>query len=184
MRDDGLSLEVQRKQARRSPALVSENLARLSGNRHPAKMKSLSCVLALAVCFSLNLYANPAAEKEFIDKYKTAFEAKDTATLESLLYTQGSDSSAIEFYKVMMQSNAGGKISSINLVDLTPEDAKKAAAPQDGPTGKLCLVVKPTKKLVVVTETKDENGTSSSTNENFVAEKDGKIMIPVPGACK
>jgi hypothetical protein len=31
---------------------------------------------------------------------------------------------------------------------------------------------------------KDANGSSSSSSENFVAEKDGKFVIPVPGPCK
>jgi hypothetical protein len=85
----------------------------------------------------------------------------------------------------MMQSgNAGGKIASIELVSLTPEDVKKATTPMDGPTGKVCLNVKPTKKLVIKVEQKDANGSSSSSSENFVAEKDGKLVIPVPGPCK
>jgi hypothetical protein len=33
-------------------------------------------------------------------------------------------------------------------------------------------------------EKKDANGSSSSTSENFIAEKAGKFVIPVPGPCK
>ena len=54
----------------------------------------------------------------------------------------------------------------------------------DGPTGKVCLNLKPTKKLVMKVEKKDGSGSSSSSSENFVAEKDGKFVIPVPGPCK
>jgi hypothetical protein len=62
---------------------------------------------------------------------------------------------------------------------------KKAATPQDSPTGgKVCLILKPTKKLIVTIEKKDANGSSSSSTENFIAEKDGKFVIPVPGPCK
>ena len=128
--------------------------------------------------------ATPEQEKAFTDKYKAAMEKKDTATLESFLYTQGSDPQALEFYKMMQSGGAGGKISSIELVSLTPEDVKKATTPMDGPTGKVCLNLKPTKKLVIKVETKDANGSSSSSSENFVAEKDGKLVIPVPGPCK
>ena len=56
----------------------------------------------------------------------------------------------------MMQSGgAGEKISTIELVNLTPEDVKKATTPMDGPTGKVCLNLKPTKKLVIKVENKD-----------------------------
>jgi hypothetical protein len=54
----------------------------------------------------------------------------------------------------------------------------------DGPTGKLCPNLKPIKKLVIKVEKKDANGTSSGSSENFVAEKGGKFVIPVPGPCK
>ena len=85
----------------------------------------------------------------------------------------------------MQSSEAGGKISEIELVDLAPEDAKKAATPQDSPTGgKVCLTLKPVKKLVIKIERKDANGSSPSTSENFIAEKDAKFVIPVPGPCK
>jgi len=126
-----------------------------------------------------------AQEKAFVDKYKTAFEGKDTATLESFLYTQGADSAIVGFYKMMQSAEAGEKISKVDLVNLTPEDVKKAAASMDSPTGgKVCLTLKPTKKLVIKIEKKDANGSSTSTTENFIAEKDGKFVIPVPGPCK
>ena len=126
----------------------------------------------------------PEQEKAFTDKYKAAMEGKDSATLESFLYTQGSDPAALEFYKMMQSGEAGEKIASIELVNLTPEDVKKATTPMDGPTGKVCLNLKPTKKLIIKVEKKDANGSSSSSSENFVAEKDGKFVIPVPGPCK
>jgi hypothetical protein len=126
----------------------------------------------------------PEQEKAFTDKYKAAMEGKDTATLESFFYIQGSDPAALEFYKMMQSGEAGEKISKIELVSLTPEDVKKATTPMDGPTGKVCLNLKPTKKLVIKVEKKDGSGSSSSSSENFVAEKDGKFVIPVPGPCK
>jgi hypothetical protein len=149
-------------------------------------MKSLLViisVLVVPIC-----HANAAAteqEKAFVEKYKAALETKDSATLQSVLYTTGADPMIVGFYKMMQSSGAGDKVSKIELVNLTPEEVKKASAPQDSPTGgKVCLNLKPTKKLVVVVEKKDENGSSTSTTENFVAEKDGKFVIPVPGTCK
>src|SRR5205085_10084312 len=147
------------------------------------KISSSIAVLLVTAAFSLT--AAPAdQEKAFTDKYKTAFEGKDTATLESFLYTQGADPQALEFYKMMQSGEAGEKISKIELVNLTPEDVKKATTPMDGPTGKVCLTLKPTKKLLIKVEKKDANGSSSSSSENFVAEKNEKFVIPVPGPCK
>jgi hypothetical protein len=150
------------------------------------RMKTQILLCALIITVSISLQAGtPAQEKAFTDKYKTAFEAKDTATLESFLYTQGADPEILGFYKMMQSSDAGGKISKIELVDLTPDDAKKAATPMDSPTGgKVCLTLKPTKKMIIATEKKDESGSSTSKSENFIAEKDGKFVIPVPGPCK
>jgi len=152
-------------------------------------MKPLMKIFMVAGAFLFSLALSvlagtPAQEKAFTDKYKAAMEAKDTATLESFLYTQGSDAEALEFYKMMQSGGAGEKITSIELVSLTPEDVKKATTPMDGPTGKVCLNLKPTKKLVIKVDTKDSSGSSSSKSENFVAEKDGKFVIPVPGPCK
>jgi hypothetical protein len=149
-----------------------------------AKISFLTCVFVTVASLSLHGGTSPQ-EKAFTDKYKTAFEGKDIATLEAFLYTQGADPAILGFYKMMQSAEAGEKISNIELVDLTPEDAKKAATPLDSPTGgKVCLTLKPTKKLIIKVEKKDANGGSSSTSENFIAEKDGKFVIPVPGPCK
>jgi len=149
-------------------------------------IKMSTLFLALLVTMSLHVAAaTPEQEKAFTDKYKNAFEAKDMATLQSFLYTQGADPAIVGFYKMMQSGEAGEKISNIELVALTPEDAKKAATPMDSPTGgQVCLTLKPTKKLIIKVEKKDANGSSSSTSENFIAEKDGKFVIPVPGPCK
>ena len=148
-------------------------------------IKISSMAFALLVTTTLPIAAGTAEqEKAFVDKYKTAMEGKDTATLQSFLYTQGSDPAAVEFYKMMQSGEAGEKISTIELVALTPEDVKKATTPMDGPTGKVCLTLKPTKKLVIKIEKKDANGSSTSSTENLIAEKDGKFVIPVPGPCK
>ena len=147
------------------------------------KFFTLSAALLVGLTFTM-VAGTPAQEKAFTDKYKTALEGKDTATLEGFLYTQGSDPQALEFYKMMQSGAAGEKITSVELVSLTPEDVKKATTPMDGPTGKVCLNLKPTKKLIIKVETKDASGSSSSSSENFVAEKDGKFVIPVPGPCK
>ena len=148
-------------------------------------MKIIPFSFAFLFVAALSLTAGPAEEKAFTDKYKTAFEAKDNATLASFLYTKGSDPGIIEFYKMMMTSEAGGKITKIELSGLTPEEAKKAAGAQDSPDGgKVCMPIKPTKKLVVEVTTKDGDSSSSSSSTSFVAEQDGKLVIPVPGPCK
>lgn len=151
----------------------------------PLTIVSLTFALAITVaCFSVHAGDSPK-EKAFVDGYKKAFEAKDTAALESFLYTEGSDPGIVEFYKMMQSAEAGEKISKIELVDLTPDEAKKAGEPQESPDGKkVCMTLKPTKKLNVSIEKKDQNGSSTSNTSNLVAEKDGKFVIPVPGKCK
>ena len=149
-------------------------------------MKTLLPVICLVSVATLLCSAGSAdQDKAFTDKYKTAYESKDTKTLESFLYTTGADPGAVEFYKMMMTAEAGGKLSKIELVTLTPDEITTASKPQDAPTGgKVCLPLKPTKKLVLSIETKSTDGSSSSKSESFVAEKDGKMVIPVPGPCK
>ena len=141
--------------------------------------------VALAVA-CLSVYAGDSpAEKAFVDSYKKAFEAKDTATLQSFLYTQGSDPGILEIYKTMQSSDAGEKISKIELVDFTAEEKEKVALPKDSPTGgKVCFPLNPSKRLMITIDKKEAKGVSSSTSGNFIAEKDGKFVIPVPGPCK
>lgn len=151
------------------------------------KIKVLLAALLLTPLCATSLHAGtPAQEKDFLDKYKAAFEKGDKTTLQTFLYTQGANPMALEFYKMMQSEGAGtGKISKIELVDLTAEEVKKASEIQTGPDGgKAQLPLKPTKKLKITIETKDANGSSSSSSENFVAEKDGKYVIPVPGTVK
>ncbi|MEY2571967.1 MAG: hypothetical protein QOJ87_180 [Verrucomicrobiota bacterium] len=138
-----------------------------------------------SLCSSL-LAGTPEQEKAFLDKYKAAFEKGDKATLESFLYTKDANPMALEFYKMMMTEGAGTtKIAKIELVALTPDDVKKAGEVQAGPDGsKAKLPLTPTKKLKISIETKDTSGNSNSSTESFVAEKDGKYVIPVPATTK
>ena len=141
---------------------------------------------ALAVAAAcVSVYAGDSPnEKAFVDSYKKAFEAKDTAALQSFLYAQGSDPGILEIYKTMQSSDAGERISKIELVDFTAEEMKKVALPKDSPTGgKVCFPLKPSKRLMITIDKKDAKG-MSSTSGNFIAEKDGKFVIPVPGPCK
>jgi len=148
---------------------------------------NLIAAVAVTIAFSCALLAGtPEQDKAFVDKYKTAFEKGDKATLESFLYTKDANPMALEFYKMMATEGAGtAKISKIELVDLTPDDVKKASEVQTGPAGsKAKLPLTPTKKLKISVETKDANGSSNSSTESFVAEKDGKYVIPVPATVK
>jgi hypothetical protein len=150
------------------------------------KTKSILAALFLAPLSSLLFAGTPAQDKEFVDKYKAAYEKGDKAALESFLYIKDANPMALEFYKMMQTEGAGtAKIAKIELVDLTPEDVKKATEVQSGPDGsKAKLPLTPTKKLKISIETKDSNGSSTSSSENFVAEKDGKYVIPVPATVK
>ena len=148
-------------------------------------IRSVTFALAVAaVCVSVYAGDSPK-EKAFVDSYKKAFEAKDTAALQSVLYTQGSDPGILEIYKTMQLSDAGKKISKIELIDFTAEEMKQVATPKDSPTGgKVCFPLKPTKRLMITVDRKEAKGKSSITMGNFIAEKDGKFVIPVPGPCK
>jgi hypothetical protein len=144
-------------------------------------VKKAVWMLLLAIAPVVGFCATPAQEKAFVDAYKKALEAKDEKTLTGFLYTKGADPQALEFYKMMMTSDMGGKITSIQLVDLDASDKKRAEG-GPGPNGKpMKFTLHPTKKLVIKSETKDANGSSSSSSEVFVAESDGKIVIPAPG---
>jgi hypothetical protein len=145
-----------------------------------------SATVALAVAAAcVSVYAGDSPkEKAFVDSYKKAFEAKDTAALQSFLYAQGSDPGILEIYKTMQSSDAGERISKIELIDFTAEEMQKVALPKDSPTGgKVCFPLQPSKRLMITIDKKGAKG-MSTTSGNFIAEKEGKFVIPVPGPCK
>ena len=145
-------------------------------------MKAL-IVASLGLVSSIAFALSPAMEKQFLDTYKKAYAANDSKTLGSLLYSKGADPQALEFYKMMMTAEAGSKIESIELVDLTAEDKKKASETMKGPGGgNMKLTLPAVKKLVIKTASKDGNGSSSSSS--FVGEADGKLWIDTPGPAK
>jgi hypothetical protein len=143
-----------------------------------------SALIVAAACACVYAGDSPK-EKTFVDTYKKAFEAKDTAALQSFLYTQDADPGILEIYKRMQSSDAGEKISKIELIDFTADEMQKIAMPKDSPTGggKVCFPLQPTKRLMITIDKKDAKG-SSTTMGNFIAEKDGTFVIPVPGPCK
>ncbi len=147
----------------------------------------LSLAVAMTATFSVaGVAAAATAEQEaaFVSAYKTAFEAKDAAALQALLYS-GGDPMAVEFYGQMMTAElADGKLTSIELKDLTPEDIAAAATIQDMPSGKMQLLPKPYKKLVLKVDTKTADTTASSNSEVYIAEDGGKLVISVPAPAK
>src|SRR6266403_3553135 len=76
--------------------------ATVAAMKTSTKIFTVAGALLLAVALGI-VAGTPEQEKAFTDKYKTAIEGKDTATLESFLYTQGADPEIVGFYK-MMQS--------------------------------------------------------------------------------
>ena|SRR5947209_19699674 len=111
-------------------------------------MKFSALTLSLVLATVVVSHAGPAEDKAFTDKYKQAFESKDTTTLNSFLYTTGADPDIVGFFQMMMTAEAGNKITKIELLPLSPEEAAKASGPQDSPDGKkVCMPLKPTKKL-------------------------------------
>ena len=150
-------------------------------------MRIASCFVAVAICLGATALraGSPEQDKAFIDKYRAAFEANDKATLQSFLYTQDANPMVLEFYRMMQTEGAGQKIAKIELVNLSPEDVKKAEAVMDGPGGqKIRLPLKPTKKLILVIEQKTADSSTKTSSESFIAEVNGKYVIPVPTSAK
>ena len=148
-------------------------------------MKKTVCMLLLAFAPAIGFCATPAQEKAFVDAYRKAIDTKDEKTLTGFLYTKGADPQALEFYRMMMTNEMGSKISSIALEPLSADDKAKASATMPGPGGKSYrLTLAPVKKLVIKSTSSGSSGSSTSTNTVFVAEADGKLVIPVPGPAK
>ncbi len=146
------------------------------------RLLRIGAPLAAVMAFATMAQAATAEQEQaFVDAYKHAYEAQDGEALKALLYTEGADPMALEFYGQMMTADFGGTITEIGLRDLTPEEVQQAAEPMDGPTGgKFVLAPKPYKKLVIKIQVKDANGESNASDESFVAEKDGKLVIATP----
>ncbi|CAN5187942.1 hypothetical protein BH10PSE9_BH10PSE9_22790 [soil metagenome] len=148
-------------------------------------VKFAGALAALLVVAGPLLAATPEQEKAFVDGYKKAFDAKDAAALKALLYTKGAEPMALDFYAQMMTADFGATITEISLQPLSADDAKKVAAPMDGPAGgKFVLAPKAYKKLVIKTEKKSSTGNSTTSSESFVAEADGKLVIATPAPVK
>ena len=149
-------------------------------------MKKLLALLATASALAVttSFAASPAQEKAFVDAYRGAFEKKDAKALHALLYSKGADPMAIDFYKMLMTADFGATIMSITLADLNADDLKRLedAKSPDGRPMKMTL--KPIKKLILKTMNKSASGSSSGSSESFVAEHEGKLVIPVPSTGK
>ncbi|MGI8603518.1 MAG: hypothetical protein ACR2OZ_11040 [Verrucomicrobiales bacterium] len=139
-------------------------------------------VLAAAFAAAAQLgAATPEQEKAFVEKYRKALEAGDAKELASFLYTKGAEPEQIEFFKMMMQPDPGTKITKIELIKPTAEEAAKYNEPMEMPDGKTYkMPFTPTYALVVESETKTANESSKGSSRRPVGEKDGKLCIPVP----
>ena len=74
-----------------------------------------------------------------------------------------------------------GTNTTIELQPLSAQDNEQVSATMPGPDGNPAkLAPKPYKKLVIKIDTKDANGTMSSTSTIFIAEKDGKLGVALP----
>ena len=110
-----------------------------------------------------------------------ALEAGDKKALAAFLYTKDAQPAEIEMFTMMQSMNIGAKIKSIELVTPSAAEAAKFNEPMEMPNGKsYVLNLKPTKQLVIATETKNANESSTGSSKSPVAEKDGKLVIPVP----
>lgn len=142
---------------------------------------SIATVLAILTLGHAIHAATPEQEKAFVTGYQEAFESNNTAALIKCLHTEGSPPEIVEFLTMMMTADAGKKISRIELVTPSKEDAEQYNSLQEMPDGKMYRMgLKPVKQLVIVIEEKSASGTSKSTSKAPVAEKDGKLVIPVP----
>jgi len=157
----------------------------------PATFASLITSAAMAlICTSCNKSATdskqssaaaPSGEAAFVSAYRKALESSDTKTLDSFLLSDGSPAEVVEFFKMMREVPAGATVVDVKLVAPTAEDTAKFGQTMPMPDGRSCkLPIAPTKKLVVTMKTEGPNDNSTSTSTLPVAEKDGKLIIPLP----
>lgn len=149
-------------------------------------MKLRTLIALASLTFSAAAHsATPEQEKAFVESYRKAFETKDEAALKAFLYTEGAPAEIVAMFTRMALDQAGEKISSIELVTPSKEDAARFNEPMEMPDGKTYkMPFPPTKQLVIVVERKTENENSKSTSKKPVGEKNGKLVIPVPVEAK
>lgn len=152
--------------------------------------KTIATLVTSAVLLGLTaavpaVAATPAQEKAFVDSFKIAVERKDAKALKALLYVKDADPTALEFYNMMIVADFGSTINSIKLVELTAEENKQMAAGGKNIHGKpMKMPLKPIKSLEITTSTKTNNLTANGSSQWYVAESDGKLVIPVPAVVK
>ena len=131
------------------------------------------------------LAATPAQEKAFVDGFKKAVERKDAKALKAMLYVKDADPTALEFYNMMIVADFGSTIKSIALVELTAEENKQMETGGKNIQGKrMKMPLKPIKSLEITTATKTADLTASGSSQWYVAEYEGKLVIPVPALVK
>lgn len=129
--------------------------------------------------------ATPAQEKAFVDGFKKAVERKDAKALKALLYTRDADPTVLEFFNMMIVADFGSTIKSIKLVDLTAEENKQMEMGGKNIQGKpMKMPLKPIKSLLITTGSKSADLTTNGTSQWYVAEYEGKLVIPVPALVK
>ena len=121
----------------------------------------------------------PSGEAAFVSAYRKALESSDTKTLDSFLMDDGAPAEIVGFFKMMREVPPGATVVDVTLETPNEAEAAKFNSVMPMPDGKPCrLPIVPTKKLVITMKSKD--GTGESTSTLPVAEKDGKLIIPLP----
>ena len=154
-----------------------------------SRVTGLCAALALSVAalwpMAAAVAATPAQEKAFVDSFKKAVERKDAKALKALLYVHDADPTALEFYNMMIVADFGTTIQSIKLVDLTPEEVQQMATVGKNIQGQpMKMPLKPVKSLVLTTASKSADLKTSGSSQWYVAEYEGKLVIPVPALVK
>lgn len=86
---------------------------------------------------------------------------------------------------MMIVADFGTTIKSIKLVDLTTEENKQMEMVGKNIQGKpMKMPLKPIKSLLITTGSKSADLTTTGTSQWYVAEYEGKLVIPVPALVK
>ena len=83
-----------------------------------------------------------------------------------------------------MTADPGARIAAIDIADITAEDRKRIESMRSPDGRPATLVLPPTRKLVVKSQAKTADASSSATSEIFVGEADGKLYILVPASSR